>query len=108
MNKILLSSIIVFLALVSLGLYIFFSGYMDQGGDDGFSWVSKKPQPKVETGTVETIKNTGSWWDPTVMRTDPPINVWSGVTVTVTTNWPPVRAMTPEELDAFQKEGKEN
>lgn len=53
----------------------------------------------IESGVIEN----GNEWDPNVMKIGQPIQSKTGVTITVSTNGPAVRAMNPEELKEFQK-----
>ncbi len=66
--------------------------------------------PASSTKTISGTTFIESWatqkeseWDPNVMRVGQPVQTQTGVTVTISTNGPAVRAMTPNELKEFQK-----
>lgn len=93
---------IVAIILIALftGLYMYFSKdmYIDTG-------VSGKKHPTL-SGSTDTENNTSQKdgdWNPKVMKTGTASDAGSGVTVTVTTNWPAGRSMTPAELKEFEK-----
>ncbi len=92
--------IIAILAIIITSLFV----YLNK------TKTTQKISPVIEMKTVSgtTYIESGSTqneneWDPNVMRVGQPIKAQTGATITVSTNGPTVRSMTPEELAEFQK-----
>ncbi len=93
--------IIGFILALFVGMFIYFSY---PSTDIDISFWPKATTKHTSTGIVEETGSiqTGSEWNPKVMRTETITND-KDIKVEITTNGPPMREMTPEEKAAFDK-----
>lgn len=94
------NSIIILIVIVGIAIFVYFVKYRN----------SDLPLPINSPMTESGIVITNSWenvnvnnWDSQLMRTWATVVDNSGVSVTIITNWPEMRAMTPEEQFDFEK-----
>ncbi len=99
------SSIIILIVIVGIAVFFYFAKYKN----------NNKILPENNPITESRIIDKNTWatrnennWDPTVIRTWATVVDSSGVSVTVITNWPDMRTMTPEEEIEFEKKTKNN
>ncbi len=95
----------IILIALFIGAYMYFS--RDISIDMG---VSNKKHTTVSGSTDPeiTLSQSDSDWNPKVMKTGTASDAGSGVTVTVTTNWPKGRDMNPFEMKKLQKKMQED